>query len=72
MGTIFRWVIYPGEGEPFAMWHFDAAMAAAEKEARDHPDGTVKLRDDETGLLLAIWHSDGTHQIWRDRWPHAA
>jgi len=64
-----RWDIYPGSGEPFAMWLFTAAMARAEKEAAERPDETVKVQDADTGLLLAIWRDDGTKQVWRDRWP---
>lgn len=68
----FRWGISPGEGEPYDMWYFPAAIAKAESEARDRPGETVKVQDNDIGLLLAIWRADGTKQAWRNRWPKAA
>ena len=66
----FRWAIHPGNDEPFDMWYFPAAMARAEKEARERPGEVVKVQDNDTELLLAIWRADGTKQVWRGRWPN--
>ena len=69
MSIKFRWGISPGEGEPYDMWHFPAAVAKAEREARDRPGETVRLKDNDTGILLAIWRADGTHNVYRRCWP---
>lgn len=71
MAVQFRWTIQAGSDEPIEMWHFPAAIARAEKEAEQHPGETVRLTDNETGIPMAIWRSDGTSDMYRRSWPKA-
>lgn len=69
MTVNFRWKISLEDKEPFYLWYFPAAMARAEKEAEEHPGKAIRVHDNDTGILLAIWRADGTRDSWRRCWP---